>query len=51
MYAWTCTCGDGAASAAGTWEDAQRAGEIHACRAGRMREAHVVLVRASDAMA
>ena len=51
MYAWTCSCGDGAASIVPTWEAAQREGEIHTCRAGRMRGGHVVLVRPADASA
>ncbi|HVM46045.1 MAG TPA: hypothetical protein VM582_08935 [Candidatus Thermoplasmatota archaeon] len=51
MYSWTCSCGDGAASVEPTWDDARREAELHACRAGRLRAQHVVLVRALDASA
>lgn len=45
MFAWSCSCGDGAGSVAVTWDAAQREGELHTCRAGRLRTEHVVVVR------
>jgi len=45
MYAWSCSCGDGGASVAPTWEAARHEADLHACRAGRRRDEHVVVVR------
>ncbi|MFA5860710.1 MAG: hypothetical protein WDA16_03355 [Candidatus Thermoplasmatota archaeon] len=48
-YAWSCSCGDGGAGQSPTREQARLEGQLHMCRAGKMRSsAHAVLVVERD---
>lgn len=51
-FAWSCACGEGGAGWSDTREDARHEGELHMCRAGKLRaSAHAIVILERSASA